>query len=123
MPGSVRSVFTGPAGFEAAWYEEGVLSLLISGRGEFRGRLTQVALHCVRLSAVEEQLSRIAFVAVPAGMLLVSLPIGDRPAPIWGGIRMRAGEFVTFGPGERVHARTDGPSRWGSIWLPAQELA
>jgi AraC-like DNA-binding protein len=122
MPGSVTSVFSEPGDFEAALREEGSLGLLITGRGQFRAQLTQIKLHRLRLSAAEEQLSRIAFVAVPADLILVSLPIGGRPAPIWGGITMRAGEIMTLGPGQRLHARTDGPSRWGSIWLPAQDL-
>jgi AraC-like DNA-binding protein len=123
MPGSVTSVFSEPTDFEAALRQEGVLGLLVTGHGEFRARLTQVALHRLRLSAAEEQLARIAFVAVPADMILVSLPIGDRPVPIWGGIGMRAGEITAVGPSQRTHARTDGPSRSGSIWLPAEELA
>jgi hypothetical protein len=111
MPGSVTSVFSEPGDFEAALREEGGLGLLITGRGQFRARLTQVKLHRLRLSAAEEELSRIAFVAVPADLILVSLPIAGRPAPIWGGIEMRASEIMTLGPGQRVHARTDGPSR------------
>jgi AraC-like DNA-binding protein len=123
MPGSVTSVFSEPADFEAALREEGGLGLLITGRGQFRTRLTQVKLHRLRLSAAEEQLSRIAFVAVPPDLILISLPMGGRTGPIWGGIGMRTGEIMTFGPGQRVHARTDGPSRSGSIWLPVQDLA
>jgi AraC-like DNA-binding protein len=123
MPGSVTSVFSEPADFEAALRQEGGLGLLVTGRGEFRARLTQVALHRLRLSAAEEQLPRIVLVAVPADMILVSMPMRDRPAPVWGGIGMRAGEITTVGPSQRTHARTDGPSRWGSIWLPAEDLA
>ena len=123
MPGSVTSVFSEPADFEAALREEGGLGLLITGRGQFQARLTQVKLHRLRLSAAEEQLSRIAFVAVPADLILVSLPIRGRHGLIWGGIGMRAGEIMTLGPGQRAHARTDGPSRSGSIWLPVQDLA
>jgi AraC-like DNA-binding protein len=123
MPGSVTSVFSEPADFEAALRQEGGLGLLVTGPGEFRARLTQVALHSLRLSATEEQLARIVLVAVPVDMILVSLLIRDRPAPIWGGMGMRAGEITTVGPGERVHARTDGPSCWGTIWVPARELA
>jgi AraC-like DNA-binding protein len=123
MPGSVTSVFSEPGDFEAALREEGGLGLLITGRGQFRARLTQVKLHRMRLSAAEEQLSRIAFVAVPADLILVSLPIDGRPAPIWGGIGMRASEIMILGPGQRVHARTDGPCRWGTIRLPALDLA
>jgi AraC-like DNA-binding protein len=123
MPGSVTSVFSEPGDFEDALREEGGLGLLITGRGQFRARLTQVKLHRLRLSAAEEQLARIAFVTVPADLILVSLPIDGRPAPVWGGIGMRASEIMTLGPGQRIHARTDGPSRSGSIWLPAQDLA
>jgi AraC-like DNA-binding protein len=123
MSGSVTSVFSEPADFEAALRQEGVLGLLVTGPGQFRARLTRVMLHRLRLSAAEEQLARIAFVAVPADMILVSLPIEDRPAPIWGGIGMRAGEITTVGPSQCAHVRTDGPSRSGSIWLPAEELA
>jgi hypothetical protein len=42
----------------------------------FRARLTQVALHSLRLSATDEHLPRIAFVAVPADTILVLLPRG-----------------------------------------------
>jgi len=116
-------MFSEPADFEAALRAEGGLGLLVTGRGEFRARLTQVALHRLRLSAAEEQLPRIVLGAVPADMILVSLPMGDRPAPIWGGIGMRAGDIITVGPSQRAHARTNGPCRWGSIWLPAKDLA
>ena len=122
MPGSVTSVFSELEDFAAALHEEGCLDLLVTGRGEFRARLTQVALHRLRLGAAEERLPRIAVVAVPAEMILVSLPRGSEPAPIWGGLRIRAGEIMTLGAGQRLHARTDGPCRWGSIWLPDLEL-
>jgi len=29
---------------------------------------------------------------------------------------------MTLGPGQRVHARTDGPCRWGIIRLPSEHL-
>jgi hypothetical protein len=117
------SVFGEPDDFQAALSEEGVVRFLVTGRGQFRARLTQIVLHRLSLSAGEEELSRIAFVAVPAGMVLILLPIGERPPPIWGGIGMRMGEIITLGSGQRVHGRTDGPSRWGTIRLPAQDMA
>ena len=117
------SVFGEPDDFEAALSEEGVVRFLVTGRGKFRARLTQIVLHRLHLSAGEEELSRTAFVAVPEGMVLILLPIAGRPSPIWGGRGMRAGEIITLGSGQRVHARTDGPCRWGSIRLPAQDMA
>ncbi|MFL5268860.1 MAG: helix-turn-helix domain-containing protein [Stellaceae bacterium] len=122
MPGSVTSVFSEAEDFEAALRADGCLGLLVTGSGRFRARLTQVTLRRMRLTATEEQLPRITFVAVPADTLVVLLPVGDRSAPIWGGIGMRSGEFLTLGPSELVHSRTEGPSRSGSIWLPVAEL-
>jgi AraC-like DNA-binding protein len=123
MPGSVTSVFGEPEDFQAALREEGVLGMLITGRGRFRARLTQITLHRLRLSAAEEHLPRIVFVAVPADSVVVLLPIGGVPSSIWGGIAMQVHEIIALGPGQRVHARTDGPCRWGTIRLPAQNLA
>jgi hypothetical protein len=123
MPASVTSVFSEPDDFQTALRADGVLRLLVTGPGQFRARLTQVTLQHLRLSAGDEQLSRIAFVAVPANMIVVVLPVGDRPAPIWGGMGMQAGDMLTFGPGEHIHARTNGRCRWGTIRSPSEYLA
>src|SRR5205807_7038116 len=76
----------------------------------------------LHLASAEEELARVAVVVVPANTILVSWPIGDRPAPVWSGIGMRAGEMLTLGPGNRVHARTGGPSRWDTIRFPEKDL-
>jgi len=122
MPGSVVSLFSESDEFLAALGDDGVLNLLVTCQGQFRAQLTQVTLHRMRLSAGDEYLSRIAFVAVPADTLLVTLPLGDRPAPIWAGVEMRVGEMITFGPAERLHARSDGPCQWGAIQLPVDDF-
>ena len=75
--------------FQAALSADGVAGLLVTGRGRFRARLTQVRLDGWRLAAVEEEQPRIAFVATPAGMVLVSFPIGGEPFPIWAGIKIK----------------------------------
>jgi AraC-like DNA-binding protein len=122
MPGTITSAFSEPEDFEAALRLEGCIGLWITGRGEFRAQLTQVTLHRLRLSATTEQLSRIAFIAVPADMVIVSFPISNGTAPVRGGIRIRPGDIMTLGPGEHVHVRTLGPRRWGTVWIPVQEL-
>jgi hypothetical protein len=85
MPGSRASVFGEMEDFQAALSAEGIAGMLFTGRGQFRARLTQVALDRSRLAAVEEAQSRIGFVAVPAGMVLVSFPIDGGPSPVWRG--------------------------------------
>jgi AraC-like DNA-binding protein len=122
MPGSRASVFGEPEDFEDALRADGVTALLITGRGQFRARLTQISLDRLRLASAEEEVARVAVVAVPADTVLVSWPIGDRPAPVWGGIEMRTGEMLILGPGNRVHARTGGSCRWDTIRLPKKEL-
>jgi AraC-like DNA-binding protein len=76
----------------------------------------------MRLSAVEEQLSRIAFMVVPADMLLLMFPVRGGALPLCGGLGVRGGEIMTLSPGEQVHTRTNGPSRWGAILLPVIKL-
>ena len=122
MPGSVTAVFSEAKDFTAALRAEGALGVLVTGAGEFRARLTQVALHNLRLSAADEHLPRIALITVPAGMILVTLAKGRTPGPIWGGVRLGADGILTLGASQRLHVRTDGHSRWGSIWLPATDL-
>jgi hypothetical protein len=123
MPGSVTSVFSEAHGFEAALLEEGNFGLLVTGPGAFRARLTQVALQRIRLWAAEEYLPRIAFVAVPHDMILVSLANRTGSSPIWGGIETRAGDMITLGPGQRMHTRTEGPCRWTAIRMPDRDFA
>jgi AraC-like DNA-binding protein len=122
MPGSSTLAFSEPEDFEAALRAEGCHGLWMTGRGRFRARLSRVALHCLRLATAEEHLSRIAFMAVPADMVMMSFPVGSDTGPVYGGIGMRPGEIMTLGPGQHVHTRTDGPCRWGAIWLPVKEL-
>jgi hypothetical protein len=84
MPGSRASVFGEAEDFEAALSADGVTTLLVTGHGQFRARLTQVDLEQLRLTAIEESQPRIAFVTVPAGTILVSFPIEEGPSPVWG---------------------------------------
>ena len=76
---------------------QGCLSFLITGRGEFRARLTQVALNAMRLSAAEERLSRIAFVPVPADAVMIMFPIGKAVAPACAGLKMQMPPRVQYG--------------------------
>jgi AraC-like DNA-binding protein len=123
MPGSVTSTFSEPEDFEDALRKEGCRGLVVTGRGQFRARLTQITLHRLRLSAAEEQLSRIAFITIPNDVIVTAFPIDDGTAPVGGRVQTRSLEIMVLSPGEQVHLRTDGPRRWGAIWFPVEELA
>jgi AraC-like DNA-binding protein len=122
MPGSVTSVFGEAESFEAALRDEGFTSLLVTEAGAFRSRLTQIALDHLRLASAEEELARIAVIAVPANTVLILWPGGKTPGPLWGGVAMKAGEMMSLGSGNRVHTRTGGPSCWHAIRLPENDL-
>jgi len=70
----------------------------------------------------EDGLARVAVIAVPANTVLISWPGDKTPAPLWGGVVMKTGEMMSLGPGNRVHARTGGPSRWHAIRVPKNDL-
>lgn len=122
MPGSNSSVFGDPDEFAAALGRDGVVGLLPTGRGQFCARLTQVALHRLRLSFAEEKEPRIAFHVVPPDRVLVAFPIGAALSAVWGGIAVRAGEIVSFGPGQPLHIRAGSPCCWGSVLMPCADF-
>jgi hypothetical protein len=121
MPGSRASVFGEAEDFQAA-LTDGVAGMLVTGGGQFRARLTQLGLARWRLAAFEETQARIAFIAVPAGIVLAAFPIDGGPSPIWGGVEIRTGEMITLGSGQRLHARTVGPCHWGTVQVPERQL-
>lgn len=122
MPRSSTSIFSESEDFRAGLSSDGVTSLLVTGDGKFRARLTQIVLDEICLTAGEEQQPRCAFVMVPDGAVLIALPTGRGPWPVWSGITMGASEIITLGPSERLHVRIASPSRWGSIRISLQTL-
>src|SRR5690242_2210959 len=122
MTGSITSAFGEPDDLETALSQECGFSLLITGRGWFRARLTQVALHRMWLLACQEHLPRIAFITVPGDKVLITFGFDDRPAPTWGGVRMGPGQFMSFGPGQGVHAWTERPVHWKALFVPVRQL-
>lgn len=122
MPGSIASAFSEAEDFERALRGDGCLSVLVTGRGAFLARLTQIGLHRLGLVAVAEQLARIAFFAVPAGMILAVFALGRAPTPRWAGIAIQGNEIVTLGPGERLHSLSDGSAQWGALRIGERAL-
>src|SRR5215471_7626098 len=128
MPYSISSAFSEPEEFETAMRPEGWLSMLVTARGQFRARLSQIALNEIHLLAAEEQLSRIAFAAIPKNVVMIVFPIGRANAPVCGGLRIEVGELMTLYPRARFHTRIAGASHWGMIklktdWLGAYGIA
>ena len=56
-------------------------------------------------------------------MVRVTLPPKPDASLIWDGIAARPAEIVTHSAGHRFHERTDGPSRWSTMFLSEVCLA
>ena len=78
MPASTMSAFSDASDLEVALRGVGDVHLIVTGRGEFRARVTHVELQRLRLWAVDERASRIGFLMVPSDVLLALFPIGDQ---------------------------------------------
>ncbi len=122
MHSSATLAFGNMDDFQAAMGTEGVTSLVVTQRGRFQASLTQVTLHSLRLSAVQEALSRIAFVRVPDDKVLLSFSIDCTVPQIWAGMSTHSQNLVMIGPGQGIHARLTGPCHWANIWLPTKIL-
>jgi AraC-like DNA-binding protein len=99
------------------------VDLVLTSRIPFGARVSWLAMRCLRLCLIEEDAPRLAFMSLPPTRLFISFPLIDDPAPVWNGIRLRRGDLVLHGPGDRFHQRTSGPARWGLISIMPRDLA
>ncbi len=123
MRRSVSSVLNQAEDLEIAVNADPSIDLLVTQTGRFQAHVTYVTLHSLRLIEVREELGRIASLTAPEHAALIALSFDvDRPA-IWWGKQVRPDDIVTIGARCSVRTRTDGPSHWGLILVPEQELA
>src|SRR5262249_37585821 len=98
------------------------INLVLTRPGDFKARLTWVNLCRVGLVRCEENVPRVAFVALAPGPVFISFPIRHDPPPIWSGVAMRPGEIVLHSHGGRIHQRTSRGCQWGLISLEPKDL-
>jgi hypothetical protein len=122
MPGSTLPAFGEPNDYQAALRGESGFDLVVTGRGKFQAQLTRIVLSRIHLLAGEEHLSRIAYISPRPHWVRVLLPVRGGAALFWDGIACNAEEIVTHNDGQRLHERTEGPSRWRAIYLSKNEL-
>ncbi|HSZ90728.1 MAG TPA: helix-turn-helix domain-containing protein [Acetobacteraceae bacterium] len=118
MLSSTTGVFREPGDLQAALREYGCTNITFTGNGMFKVRLTRIALHRLRLLSAEESLPRVAFFSIPSNTILVLVPFGADPPPLWDGVAASAGEIMTVGAGHGSHTRSTSSCRWGAMLLP-----
>ena len=108
-------------------YQAGVgsasVSLVLTGRGDFKARLTWLKFRHLQALCGRENMSRIAFVSLLPGRVFASLSLKSEAPTIWSGVELRPGDIVFHSLGERAHQWTQGANHWGIISLPPDGLA
>ncbi|MBV8616340.1 MAG: hypothetical protein JOY66_21575, partial [Acetobacteraceae bacterium] len=97
MRGNITPILSDSEEFRVAVPAPGDLDLVLTERGDPRRRFTKFALHNLCLLRAEMESAAIAFIRVPADMVLVAFSTGNHEDAIWGGIRTQSQDLVTVG--------------------------
>jgi len=99
------------------------VDLVFSSQRNFEASLTWVELRHLRLMRGEENLPRVANIALASDLVFIAFPIHHNPPQIFDGVELQPGNIVFHACAERVHQWTRGPSKLGLISLAPQHLA
>jgi len=122
MPTSGTSTYVDPDDYQAK-FRGGRINLVLANGVGFKARQTWVEFGHLRLLRNEENLPRVAYISLPPERVFVGFPMGSVNLPTWGGTKLRSGDVVLHGIGERMHYRTNAASRWGYVSLAPRHLA
>jgi AraC-like DNA-binding protein len=99
------------------------INLVFACRGEFKARLTSVALPNLHLLSAQETLPRIASVSLAPNPVIVAFPTRFDSPIVWGGVELRRGDVIFHSRGEHMHHRTSGEVRWAIMSVMPEHLA
>lgn len=122
MTSTALSFFGDPATFATALNALGDVAVVTPARGPFRAQLTSIALPRLSLLAAEERQARVAFVAPPAGRVVIMLPTNNSDPSVWNSAPRQDHELITIGARARPHWWTRGAARWMAVCLSAEVL-
>jgi AraC-like DNA-binding protein len=122
MPTSGTSTYVDPDDYQAM-FRGGRINLVLTNVSGFKARQTWVEFDHLHLLRNEEKLPRVAYISLPPERVFIGFPMGSVPFPTWGGTKLKSGDVVLHGIGERMHYRTNAVSRWGYVSLAPHHLA
>jgi AraC-like DNA-binding protein len=115
------ATFTNPDDYRSG-IGDAKVNLVLTGRGDFKARLTWLKLRHLHVLRGRENIPRIAYVALLPARAFVSFSLGCGANATWNGIALRPGDVVFHARGERSHVWTKGASYWGLVSLPVGQL-
>lgn len=116
------ATFAGPDDYGAAIGAANV-SFVVTGIGDFNGRLTWLNLGHLHVLRGRENLPRIGFFSLSPTQAFVSFPTNACSPLVYNGVGLQFGDVVFHNRGEKAYQRTDGAGQWGLISLPPEQLA
>jgi AraC-like DNA-binding protein len=122
MSSGGTSTYVDPVDYQAK-FRAGRVNLVLTNSVGFKARQTWVEFGHLHLVRNEESLPRIAFVSLPPERVFVGFSRNAGSLPTWGGMKLRSGDIVLHGHGERMHNWTNATSRWGYISVAPEHLA
>src|SRR5258705_9135695 len=108
------AMFANPDDYQAGIGDAHV-SLIVTGGGDFKARLTWLNLRRFHVLCGCENLPRIAFISLLPAQVFVSFPANAGAPLTYDGFGLKFGDVVFHSRGERMHQRTSGESQWGLI--------
>jgi AraC-like DNA-binding protein len=115
------AMFANPDDYQAGIGDAHV-SLIVTGGGDFKARLTWLNMRRFHVLCGCENLPRIAFISLSPAQVFVSFPANAGAPFTYDGFGLKFGDVVFHSRGERMHQRTSGESQWGLISLPPEQL-
>jgi AraC-like DNA-binding protein len=117
------ATFTDPDEYRAR-FPRATMHLVLTGRGDFKARLTWANLRRLSFIRVEESLPRVAFLSLAPGPIFIAFPIRNHLSPLWNGQELGRGTILLHSnQGDRIYQRTEGLCHWGMISLAPKDLA
>jgi AraC-like DNA-binding protein len=123
MPSSAVCTFTDPDEYAAA-IRAGSVDLTITGRGDFKAKLTRIDLHRLWMQRFSDNLPRICDVTnLIEDRVFATFRTKPGPSLLQGGIEIRRSAVLRFDRVQECYHRSSGSAEFGTMSLPTQDLA
>ena len=123
MPSSQVRAFSDPDEY-AASIRRATVGLTVTGRGDFKAKLTRVDLHRLWMQRFSENLPRIVDIAEAVrGRAYIFFRIRPGPELLLAGVEIEPSGILRHGQADQSYQRSSGSASFGTMSLPSEDMA
>jgi AraC-like DNA-binding protein len=122
MPSSFVRTFTDPDEY-AASIRQGTHRIVVTQRGFFTAKLTRIDLHRLWMQHFSEDLPRTSHIEGWGGRAVIAFRTQPGSSVTRNGIELGSTNLSRLRPGQSYYQRTSGPTAYGAMSLPLDEMA